>query len=74
MFEKYPKGTKTFNNQHSDINYCLRSYEEDGKFLLDSYSCPVGSLLAQRIIMHLNVEDAKSLKNQLEEYITCNDG
>ena len=54
-----------------DVEYTLKSYALDDKFSLDMYCFSVMTG-ANAIRMDFSVEEAKTLKKQLEEFIAQN--
>ena len=54
-----------------DVEYTLKSYALDDKFYLDMYCFSVMGG-ANAIAMGFSVEEAKTLKKQLEEFIAQN--
>ena len=70
MFEAYPEDNREYKDNREFIRRSINAHKVEDRFCLDVTSCPVGSLLAQRIIFHLSVEDATSLKEQLESFIS----
>ena len=64
--------SQLFNHEDKmNIEYTLKSYALDDKFYLDMYRFSVMGG-ANAINMNFSVEEAKTLKKQLEEFIAQN--